>query len=524
MIDSAHQDDIKQAELVLRGRRTHLREEWKAHLSKLGLDLDPFDDNIETVRKWAQMRGSYERLAEDVLRIFTNPDNRISPWIHSTNHRVKSSRSVADKLGRKALDENKDKRRFITSNLDLIGLGKKLGNVHGLEERKGMTDLAGIRILHIYKQDWFRFDEFLLKLSKVSGGHRIIEIIERCAYLSEHDYRRATKSLDDAKKSLSGRGNDGNQVVLMGKKCPPGFEICLNHENTPTPEKKPPVLKVQQSDNNYTSVHYVLKCPQIYGYPRYLEVQIRSLAEEVWSEVQRQIAYPLPANERLTSLLGLLRRATDLNDELARQVFNIREEPLAIRWKSLVEVAKSAKITAVATETLEWTAEQIKKQGKEWLLNWTQARGDFVYYVPPCNRNPPCEPCCPMCDKKVYCDLCKNINTVLEQIRRLDSDEQKKKVQIKRVKEAGILGDLISDRVYLKDAVFPPQWRPRDKPDWKEETVYLRADSRKSTGEADRLVSSEDDKDEFDSFKLFFDKLREDTKGFEFPPCSRCQG
>ncbi|MBX9961711.1 MAG: RelA/SpoT domain-containing protein [Burkholderiales bacterium] len=80
-------------------------------------------------------------------------------------------------------------------------------------------------------------------------------------------------------------------------------------------------LETQVKDSHYTSIHYVLK-------PRAdsnlsCEVQVRTLFEEAWGEIEHQINYPVPTEigtcrEQLRVLAKLMGASTRLADSIFR--------------------------------------------------------------------------------------------------------------------------------------------------------------------------------------------------------------
>ncbi len=78
-------------------------------------------------------------------------------------------------------------------------------------------------------------------------------------------------------------------------------------------------LKVRQDESLYTSVHYTLK--QNARTPRLCELQIRTLAEEIWGEVSHTINYPhetdsVACKEQLRVLARLVSGCTRLVDSI----------------------------------------------------------------------------------------------------------------------------------------------------------------------------------------------------------------
>ena len=228
--------------------------------------------------------------------------------------------------------------------------------------------------------------------------------------------------------------------------------------------------------------------------------------EESWGEMQHKVSYPHPSSRHLTYQLTLLKHAADLSDDIARDVWKRKDSP-PMKSSQLVELAKSAKQVVVATKTLQWTADQIKDKGDEWAPNWTEAHGNFIYYVPKCP-----DPKVAMFCGKSECETCPKVEgNARDVLQKVSTLKMQHKVCVEPI-ETSLLENLISDRVYLEDAVYPGS-------DAKEYEVYVVADSRMQSdggdGEADRVIRNEkgthaindQDRREHDELKAFFSKL-----------------
>ena len=83
------------------------------------------------------------------------------------------------------------------------------------------------------------------------------------------------------------------------------------------------------SDTLYTSVHYVVKAPS--RTPMTAEIQVRTLMEEVWGEVDHLINYPhesehLPIREQIRALARSTSASTRLVDAIFRSNAHLRGE------------------------------------------------------------------------------------------------------------------------------------------------------------------------------------------------------
>ena len=466
------------AKRVLRGYEKALQKEWKS------LQHDIVNDITETVVDYARIRDvgkPFERAGNELLERFKK-DADIRKLMHSYTVRSKEPLSLADKIQRKALpsedQQPKQKPRFITTN-ECLYAKPKSGAFELFEDEKGATDLTGVRILHLYKPDWFEFHDFITK--KISNEYGIIE---NTAYLSPHDFREFDKTRKAKRKELNIMGRKIKVASITGPATKDSEKFTIKIRGSGNS------LDVMKAlDNGYTSVHYSLERLNRRYAVKFVELQIRNLMEESWGEMQHQVNYPHSSSRRLTYQLGLLKHAADLCDDIARDVWEGKRSP-ALRWDQLAELAKSATKVCVATRTLKWTADQINKQPRKWAKNWTEACGQFIYYVEECptvagqtgaaSQTGMTGP--KRCGDK-ECEICPNVDTVQSKINQLRVG---KDVSIK-TRKSDELKNLISDRVYLQEAIDRGS-------DPKQYDVYVLADSRiqsrSGDGEADRVIRS----------------------------------
>ena len=162
--------------------------------------------------------------------------------VHSLSYRVKDTSHLVEKIIRK--------------NPKYIEEGDSLSKDN--YESK-ITDLMGIRILLLFKEDW----------------------------LSVHDY--IMKKYQDALFE-------------------PPFVYVRPGDSKLLYEGK---LKILEKE--YRSVHYVLKTEHGYG----VEVQVRTLYEEAWSEIDHKLRYPYDmTNEMLSNYLKIMNNLTGMGDEM----------------------------------------------------------------------------------------------------------------------------------------------------------------------------------------------------------------
>ena len=227
--------------------RFSLREE---EFISLGLN---WDDLKKIEREYEKLRPTLDSVGRFVI------DQMIgSPAIHSLNYRLKAPDHLIEKIIRKRLE---NPGRIITPE----------------NYREEITDLVGIRALHLFKEDW-------------QGIHKYI-----------------CENWDLAEKPVAYvRHGDSERITEYYRKSD---------------------CQVQDHKFGYRSVHYLLRTrPKNEDF--LVEVQVRTLFEEAWGEIDHRVRYPQEQdNELLVRLSSILNRLAGDADELGSYMryFRIRD-------------------------------------------------------------------------------------------------------------------------------------------------------------------------------------------------------
>lgn len=191
---------------------------------------------------------------------------QLSPHLHSIKTRLKDPDRLRDKLFRKVDECRKRGETFDITPDNLL---------------TRVTDLAGVRILHLYTRQIREIDATLRA------------ILEEQRYsLREGPFAR---TWDDESRAF--------------------FRACG--------------IETQDSPTLYTSVHYVVGSAS-----RTLvtcEIQVRTLMEEVWGEVDHVINYPRPVDSlACREQLKVLARVTSSATRLVDSIFTTLEGERAL--------------------------------------------------------------------------------------------------------------------------------------------------------------------------------------------------
>ena len=195
--------------------------------------------------------------------------------IHTYRYRTKDAWHLVEKVVRKK-KENPE----------------KFGAMDHTNFYKFVTDLIGIRVFYLYREDWIHFHRYLTSQFENDPELYIKNRLEDFDEDPNHYYfaerPRAYKRTGDTKIY------DGNELEIV-------------------------------SDGIYRSLHYIVKYK---GYS--IEIQGRTLFEEGWGEIDHDIVYKeTEDDEMLKDYSSLLNRLSGLADEMSsyfRRIKTQREE------------------------------------------------------------------------------------------------------------------------------------------------------------------------------------------------------
>lgn len=247
---------------------------------------------------YLQTRHELEPTARQIVNIFNKTDK-----VHSVSYRIKAPEHLMAKIIRKRIGGHEP-------TIDL-------GNY-----QQEITDLIGIRVLHLFKEDWLDLHQFITH----TWNLRKVPI----AYV-----RRG-----DAAGYINSFKNWG----------------CT----------------IKEHPYGYRSVHYLLQS-MVSEQPEQpvhvSEVQVRTLFEEAWSSIDHHVRYPYqPRNILLNELLVILNRLAGSADEMASCIIYLKEN-LKVPEKPRTNGENQAGQDGWAFQPLdefEWPAET-GSGGMEWI-------------------------------------------------------------------------------------------------------------------------------------------------------------
>jgi len=246
--------------------------EFKKHYRILDEDLKAVNVSWEELcsiyNDYEEKKSSFEGVLDSFLEEYFSPAiiRKHNLKIHSIGSRVKDSEHLIEKLIRRKKENAKK-----YSGCDLTNY------------LKFITDIAGIRILLVYKADWENIHDY------------IINSFEN----DEKNY---------IKKSIEDFDEDTNHTYIAE---PPKVHIRTGDCKDIYTKVLPPDRVIE--DRTYRSAHYIIKYQGIY-----IEIQVRTLFEEGWGEVDHSILYPTNKDNYIyKEYTELLNRLSGLADEMS---------------------------------------------------------------------------------------------------------------------------------------------------------------------------------------------------------------
>ena len=216
----------------------------------------------ETGLNWTELENIYndyfvfkEELETTAIMLF----NKLmkSQKVHSVRYRIKDPEHLIEKIIRKKIESKE-------SNLTIENYTEEL------------TDLIGLRALHLFKEDW--------------------EVV--------NDFITATWNLK--RKPLANyRKGDSEQIIrfFQEKGCEP-----------------------KEHKYGYRSIHYIIET-QPGKQKHYAEIQVRTIFEEAWAEIDHTIRYPYDLeNPIFFQFLLILNRLSGSADEMGSFIQYLKGE------------------------------------------------------------------------------------------------------------------------------------------------------------------------------------------------------
>lgn len=203
---------------------------------------------IDLLQQIAEDHSSQIARLTDSAELFAKVAQRI-PCVHSVRWRIKDPLHLAEKIVRKRAERNEKYLAISVENYSEL-----------------ITDLVGVRALHLFKDDCFAIDSSL---------RESWELVEKpIAYIRQ-----------------------GDNSALTERYSSFGFDV-------------------KSHPKGYRSIHYVF-ANQPHQRKVFAEIQVRSLFEEGWSEIDHRVRYPnFSDHEMVEYFLTIFNRMAGSADEM----------------------------------------------------------------------------------------------------------------------------------------------------------------------------------------------------------------
>ncbi|MCH7974775.1 MAG: GTP pyrophosphokinase [Bacteroidetes bacterium] len=157
-----------------------------------------------------------------------------------------------------------------------------------------ITDLIGVRILHTFKYDWYDIHHFIISTFELNKKNKPI---------------------------VYHREGDEKEFIEMCKDCG-----CKQEKHT----------------KGYRSIHYIIST-QLTKQKYYVEIQVRTIFEEGWSEIDHKIRYSYKgqASSPFDSELGQLNRIAGTADEAAMNIKKLEQKEQERILKKVIRKRKN---------------------------------------------------------------------------------------------------------------------------------------------------------------------------------------
>lgn len=217
--------------------------------------------------------NKYKKIMEEFINTYLKDINeKLQPnkgeevKIHSIRSRVKDAEHLIVKIIRKKQENQLKYKKLDKDNYE-----------------KFITDLIGIRCLVLFKDDWENLHYYL-----ISQFENDVKFYIRDAILDFDDNIEHNYIAERPKVHI----RNGDARECYERVLPPDSVI----------------------DNKvYRSIHYIIKFKGVY-----LEIQVRTLFEEGWGEVDHAVVYPYYQDDKiLKEYTELLNRLSGLADEMS---------------------------------------------------------------------------------------------------------------------------------------------------------------------------------------------------------------
>lgn len=222
------------------------------YFNSTGLD---WDELVKIYNDYNNLIGLLEKEAGHIVSKLIDV-----PSVHSVRRRVKKPTHLIEKIIRKG-KKYKDKNISVENYKEIV------------------TDLIGVRVLHLFKDDWKTIHNEIVDLWNL---HETPQINVRRGDYNMEQFEEMIKDLD----------------------C----EVIVR-------------------EHGYRSVHYLIEINITKSTNILVEIQVRTVFEEAWSEIDHIMRYPYDVNNPIiTEYLAIFNRIVGSADEMGTFLKKVKKD------------------------------------------------------------------------------------------------------------------------------------------------------------------------------------------------------
>ena len=214
---------------------------------------------------WDELLAIYEDYSNIVPKLEIDSQHIVLklidvPSVHSVRKRVKNPEHLLEKIIRKG-------KKYLD-----LGINRE-------NYKKIITDLIGIRVLHLFKDEWTTIHDEIMHLWEVKETPQV---------------------------NIRKGDNDGVDFEKIVEEA--GCELIVRKYGC-------------------RSVHYLIGTPLNKNEEVQVEIQVRTVFEEAWSEIDHKIRYPYDTqSDILSEYLAIFNRIVGSADEMGSFIKKLKEE------------------------------------------------------------------------------------------------------------------------------------------------------------------------------------------------------
>lgn len=285
-------------------KRNHV-EEIYSKAEKVDSNLWPVLQNIGV--SYDEYAKNYDAIAQRLLLEIIN-DKKLKDKIHSARYRIKGKESLQVKIVRKKAGLSQE----ISEDYER----EKYRNLDENNYYKIITDLIGFRIIVRYREEWINVHKWILGNYYKGDEYFVKNYIE--------DYRSSVEAPFVAEK--------------------PKIYYRNRQERAFYEQAGRDFYELIESDEGYNSIHYIINVDG-----KYIEIQVRTIFDEAWSECTHDIVYK-NKNKKLRNELKYLSKCLAQQTIASEAMVNLMYEKVHKSSKIYGDISEMTNVPLIKAD------------------------------------------------------------------------------------------------------------------------------------------------------------------------------